>query len=50
MEDNIIMMIQEIKYEEKKPFDEKNDIVEEETPKEKKKKKDVLNSAIDSII
>ena len=51
VEDNIIMMIQEIKYEEKKPFDEKNDIVEEETPKEKKKKeKDVLNSAIDSII
>ena len=34
IEDNIIMMIQEIKYEEKKPFDEKNDIVEEEeTPK-----------------
>lgn len=40
VEDNIIMMIQEIKYEEKKPFDEKNDIVEEEeTPKEKEKKK-----------
>ncbi len=54
VEDNIIMMIQEIKYEDKKEFDEVNDIVEEEDPKEiekkkKKKEKDEFNSNIDSL-
>ena len=43
-----------IQYEDKKEFDEVNDIVEEEDPKEiekkkKKKEKDEFNSNIDSL-